>query len=142
MTVQNSDKQSFWRHFDKLLLKIVAQDNDDTFFEVARSKFIMRNGQAHDKSYNKTSATSEDYNQSVHLRISLCWSHVPFTLSRLSKQGWKRNLAILGVCAGCSESLQVARFIVGFVVRLLKLLCLLKSNQEVTQFAFLETPTF
>ena len=46
--------------------------------------------------------TSEDSDQPAHLRYDqhLCLSHVPFTASRLFKEGYTRTLAILGRCTG------------------------------------------
>ena len=42
----------------------------------------------HDKTYNKTKATSEDSDQPAHPRsLIFRWSHVPSTASRLSKEG-------------------------------------------------------
>ena len=44
---------------------------------------------AHNKSYNKACVTSEDVDQTAHLRslISLHWSDMPSTTSRLAKDG-------------------------------------------------------
>ena len=49
----------------------------------------MNNEPAHEKTYNKTCATSEDSDQTAHLRslIRVFADHVPSTASRLSKEG-------------------------------------------------------
>ena len=50
---------------------------------------LLINEPAHDKTYNKTYATSEDSDQPAHSHslISLRGSHVPSTASVLSKEG-------------------------------------------------------
>ena len=55
----------------------------------------------------KTCVIREDSGQPVHpcSLIRLCWLRVPSTVSRLSKEGQLRTLAILGGCTDWSDSL-------------------------------------
>ena len=59
------------------------------------------------KTCNKTCSTSEGADLPAHPRrlISLRWSHVLSTASRLLQEEKTRTLAILGECIGWSESL-------------------------------------
>ena len=72
----------------------------------------------HNKTCNKTWMTSELRSActSAQSDQSLCWLHVPSTACRLSKEGWKRTLGILGGCTGWSVFAGHTGLILGFVV--------------------------
>ena len=73
---------------------------------------------AHDKTYNKICATSEDSDQPAQLcsLISLHWSRMSSPASRLYKVGWTRIIPIPGGCAGWSVFAGHTGLIVGFVM--------------------------
>ena len=52
-------------------------------------RFVIKYEAAHDKTYNKTHATSKDSNQPAHMRslIRVFADHMPSTASGLSKEG-------------------------------------------------------
>ena len=65
------------------------------YFCLSVRRILMKSEAAHDKTYNKIFVTSEDSDQIAQTcsLISLHWSHVSSTASKLSKEEWMRTLA-------------------------------------------------